>query len=358
MHKKLKSSMLLSGRSIDTSCHKTTITEPFFNKSDWTSWLNFVSDFYKQKMNQISEALPLFINKESDNRPYLSVRLFDRAICVLFDSGANASIVGAEGIKILKHLKIKINPVINKNIFTADGSSQKISGVADLPIFIDNSCEIIKVLVVPSVTHSFIFGSDFARQFNLLVDFQENSWCIRKDKTVISTLSENNFSFSFLKLFSLEELPPEQKGEALKIIDSFKEIDSKDRLGRTNKIKLTIDTGDSKPFKMKPYLLSPYLQEILNKELDSMLKLGVIENSESPWSSPTLLVKKANGEYRFCFDGRALNKISKHDSYPLPHIDRILNNLRNAKFISSIDLRKAFWQIPLDADSREKTAFL
>ena len=67
-------------------------------------------------------------------------------------------------------------------------------------------------------------------------------------------------------------------------------------------------------------------------------------------------IKKSNGEYRFCFDGRALNETTRHDSYPLPHIDRILNNLRNAKFISSIDLRKAFWQIPLDSSSKEKTA--
>ena len=143
----------------------------------------------------------------------------------------------------------------------------------------------------------------------------------------------------------------------LKLLDLFKQIDSDKKLGRTNKIKLTIDTGDNQPFKKKPFLLSPYMQDILNKELDSMLELGVVEESNSPWSSPTLLVKKSNGEYRFCFDGRFLNAITKHDSFPLPHVDRILCNLRNAKFISSIDLRKAFWQIPLDEASKEKTAF-
>lgn len=66
---------------------------------------------------------------------------------------------------------------------------------------------------------------------------------------------------------------------------------------------------------------------------------------------------KSNGEYRFVYDGRALNEITKYDSWPMPHIDRILSNHRNAKYISSIDLRKAFWQIPLDESSKEKTAF-
>jgi hypothetical protein len=82
----------------------------------------------------------------------------------------------------------------------------------------------------------------------------------------------------------------------------------------------------------------------------------VIESSSSPYCSPVLLVRKAQGEYRFCFDGQRLNEVTKHDSYPLPRIDRILSLLRDAHYISSLDLRKAFWQIPLAEGSREKTA--
>lgn len=103
--------------------------------------------------------------------------------------------------------------------------------------------------------------------------------------------------------------------------------------------------------------MSPYMLNYLNTELDKMLELGVVEPSRSEWSSPVLLVKKANGEYRFCFDGRKLNSVTKRDSYPLPLVDRILSMLRDAKFISSIDLKSAFWQIPLDQASKEKTAF-
>lgn len=95
----------------------------------------------------------------------------------------------------------------------------------------------------------------------------------------------------------------------------------------------------------------------LNDELDEMLRLGVVEPSNSPWSSPVILVKKKGGEYRFCFDGRKLNELTKHDSYPLPRIDSILSSLSGAKFISSIDLRKSFWQIPLEIRSKEKPAF-
>jgi hypothetical protein len=70
-----------------------------------------------------------------------------------------------------------------------------------------------------------------------------------------------------------------------------------------------------------------------------------------------LIVTKSDGSPRFCFDGRKFNAITKKDSYPLPLVDRILSMLRDSRYISSLDLKSAFWQIPLEKSSREKTAF-
>lgn len=353
MFKKLvKSPVIASGRLLGDG----STTKSYFNIFEWRKWLKHVSNFYKTPFHN-NEILPLFSKKVNDNRPYISVRLFDRDITVLLDSGATTSIIGNEGLKFLNKLKIKVHPIQHSNLYTADGKEQKVIGLVDLPISIGTCFRLIKALVVPSVTHSFIFGMDFVKSFNLIMNFKNNSYLIQNDSIkldIVEPFSNSSFSSN---LFSLDDLSPFEKNEAFKVLELFKQIDSDKKLGRTNKIKLTIDTGDNQPFKKKPYLLSPYMQDILNKELDSMLELGVVEESNSPWSSPTLLVKKSNGEYRFCFDGRFLNAITKHDSFPLPHVDRILCNLRNAKFISSIDLRKAFWQIPLDEASKEKTAF-
>lgn len=70
-----------------------------------------------------------------------------------------------------------------------------------------------------------------------------------------------------------------------------------------------------------------------------------------------MMVKKKSGEFRLCFDGRKLNSMTKPDAYPLPFVQDVLDNLRDARYISSIDLRKAFWQIPLDEESASRTAF-
>ncbi|GFX74653.1 hypothetical protein TNCV_3120851 [Trichonephila clavipes] len=89
-----------------------------------------------------------------------------------------------------------------------------------------------------------------------------------------------------------------------------------------------------------------------------MLDEGIVQPSESPWSSPVVLVRKKDGSWRFCVDYRKLNSVTKKDVYPLPRIDDTLDCLKGAKFFSSMDLRSGYWQIEIDEADREKTAFI
>lgn len=351
LFEKLIKEVFLNGRNTIPSS-QAVHNRNKFDSADWENWKSFVRNFH---INRIS---PLFVPKFSDNRPYVSVKLFDQNIVGLLDSGATVSVVGSAGIIILRLFNIEINDSPDREISTADGTQIQVSGVVDLPIFVGTTCKIIKALVVPTLPQAFIFGVDFARQFKLYVDFNGDEWHIQSEFVPeLAVLGEPAGQFVFDSLSSMEHLPLDKRSRADIVIESFNEITNVSKLGRTDKLILSIDTGDAKPFRKRPYPLSPYLAKILNDEVDDMLRLGVIEPSNSPWCSPVLLVKKPNGEYRFCFDGRALNEVTRHDTYPLPNIDRILSMLRGARYISSIDLRKAFWQIPLDEESRPKTAF-
>jgi len=69
------------------------------------------------------------------------------------------------------------------------------------------------------------------------------------------------------------------------------------------------------------------------------------------------MVKKPNGKYRFCLDFRKVNSVSKKDAYSLPNMNGILDKLWSARYISTIDLSQAYFQIPLAKDNREITAF-
>ncbi|EDV18568.1 uncharacterized protein TRIADDRAFT_9925, partial [Trichoplax adhaerens] len=83
----------------------------------------------------------------------------------------------------------------------------------------------------------------------------------------------------------------------------------------------------------------------------------VIRKSTSPWASPVILVKKPNGTYRPCVDYRKLNACTTVNAYPLPRIDDLLDIVGNAKFITTLDLSKGYWQIPMEEGSKQYTAF-
>ena len=132
--------------------------------------------------------------------------------------------------------------------------------------------------------------------------------------------------------------------------------DSND-LGRTKLARHQINTGPHAPIRQAARRLPFHKQEEASKEIDEMLFAGIIEPSNSPWSSPIVLVKKKDGSLRFCIDFRRLNDITVKDSYPLPRIDDTLDMLGGANYFSTLDLASGYWQIEMGEEDKPKTAF-
>ena len=128
-------------------------------------------------------------------------------------------------------------------------------------------------------------------------------------------------------------------------------------LGRTNLTKHHIDTGDSQPIHQLPRRVSPARRQEVRQLLTEMLKNDIIQPSNSPWSSPIILVRKRDGSTRFCIDYRKVNSVTRKDAYPLPRVDDILDTLGGSKWFSTLDLKSGYWQVEVDSSSREKTAF-
>ena len=108
--------------------------------------------------------------------------------------------------------------------------------------------------------------------------------------------------------------------------DTFMGPDGK--IGRTDLVKHTINTGEARPIKLPTRRLPMHQRETAEIEIKKMLDEGVIERSNSPWAAPIVLVKKKDGTTRFCVDYRKLNSVTIKDAYPLPRIDESLDSFR------------------------------
>ena len=149
-----------------------------------------------------------------------------------------------------------------------------------------------------------------------------------------------------------------QKQEATELIQEYNDIFSKggSDLGRTHLVEHEIYT-EGPPTRQRPYRVPERQRSVVRQAVQDMLEQGVIQPSQSPYAAPIVLVKKKDGTYRFCVDFRRLNAITIKDTYPLPRIDDTLDRLGGSKIFSTMDMNSGYWQVPLAAGAKEKTAF-
>lgn len=158
---------------------------------------------------------------------------------------------------------------------------------------------------------------------------------------------------------SVEHLGEQHHSKVCKLLREFQDVFAKDDmdLGRTNYTKHSIETGDTRPIRHRPRRAPRVHQEEIDSQVEKMLEQNIIVPSDSPWSSPVVLVKKKDGSQRFCVDYRKLNAASVKDAYPLPRIDDSLDALSGAMYFATLDLASGYWQLELDEDAKLKSAF-
>ena len=162
-----------------------------------------------------------------------------------------------------------------------------------------------------------------------------------------------------LQILQEPDLPPEEKKQLMEFLaDNHEAFSLEGERGETDLVEMVIDTGDARPLKQAPRRMPYSVRQEVARQLKEMQHGGVIEPSKSAWASPVVLVRKRDGSHRFCVDYRRLNSLTKADTFPLPRIDELLDQLGKARYFSTIDLASGFWQIKVHPDSQEKTAFV
>ncbi|XP_055874547.1 uncharacterized protein LOC106067276 [Biomphalaria glabrata] len=130
------------------------------------------------------------------------------------------------------------------------------------------------------------------------------------------------------------------------------------KLGCTNLIEHTIKLNKALPTKTKAYSIPKAYEDLVRTEMTNLIKDGKIERSETcKYASPMVIVKKKDSGVRICCDFREINKCTVIDPEPLPDTDSIITTLSKSSLFTTMDLNRGFWQIKMDPDSKEYTAF-
>ena len=294
---------------------------------------------------------------------------------VLLDSGSEINCMNDEVFAsfINKKLDVLVLPVMNVGIRGATGRKAcKIKKRVEVLLHFCSIPVHIECYVVPNLISPILLGSEFFWKYSATLDYNTQTLNFSSgDEQVKCEFRFNSPKFiNFIKATNREInqneihtkisdllINSEQKQELLKLLSEFTCL-FKDTPGLTDLYSHKINMKTEQPFVRRSYPIPFALRPAVDLEIEKMEKLGVIERSASPFSSPITIVKKKDGSIRICLDARTINSNMVNDIENPPPMDELIQKFANKKIFSIIDLRSSYWQIPLEQDSRKYTAFL
>ena len=192
---------------------------------------------------------------------------------------------------------------------------------------------------------------------NMLKPFYERA---TEDLVKINVLEGKNETERYNNcLFNM--CPSLSKLQSLKLVehlDKFENVFS-DKPGKVSGVQYEIEMNKNvKPVASLPYKIPFQLKDQVKATLEQWLELGIIRESRSSWASPAVIVRNNDETIRVTVDYRKVNPHVNVDNFPMPDRDVVIEKLSNSKFLSKLDLTKAYLQIPLTESSCKYTSFV
>ncbi|KAI4293168.1 hypothetical protein PAPHI01_2442 [Pancytospora philotis] len=258
---------------------------------------------------------------------------------VLIDTGADTSIINQD---LLHPAKIAITPSAARATSACGGNLNVIGSCSDISLSIDNANYNVRGLVTKGKPDYIIISADSIAKHPSLVTNQ---------LALASSINQHN------RTLNINSIP--QSSLLTTLLSNYASIfrqdvqpDVKCTLGSHR-----IDLTQSRPINAGNSRIPQAYEQAIEDEIQKNLRLGIISESNSEWSSRIVPVNKKDGTLRMCIDFQPLNKITKRDQYPIPRTDDIFDALGKAKIFSTLDATSGFYQVEIAPQDRSKTAF-
>ena len=154
----------------------------------------------------------------------------------------------------------------------------------------------------------------------------------------------------------------EHQNQLETLINKYKDLFSQNKydVGIIKTERCHIPLTNDNPINLRPYRCSIKDKEIIEDQIQNLLKHGMIRKSVSSYSFPVTLVKKKDEDEktRLCIDYRKLNLVTIPDNYPFPRIEDIIDQLHGCKFYTILDMCSGFWHLRIHSKDVYKTAFV
>jgi transposase InsO family protein len=279
------------------------------------------------------------------------IQLGGNRLLALLDSGSTHNFVSSEAAG---RTSLKLNPRGNMNVTVANGEKVPCPGVyRNVPFTIDGESFTTNFFALPLARYDVVLETEWLASLGpILWDFRALTMSFwHHDHRVCWTGVAESRAPSVRVCSSYDLFPA--------LLEEFTPVFAEPSgmpppRHRDHCINLL---PGSTPMAMRPYHYPAAHKDELERQCATMLSQGIIQHSSSAFSSPVLLVKKADGSWRFCIDYRALNAITVKDAYPIPVVDELLDELHGARYFTKLDLRSGYHQVRMRLGDVEKTAF-
>lgn len=310
-------------------------------------------------------------NFRETDRPMIPIQIFELDGLATLDTGANRSIMGRNLYRLLRN-RCVFEPTTIMLTLADGGTTETKVLVSEVTIKVKHKSVKINMVVLPfDKDNHTLLGTDAIAQLGIVVNIAEQTWYFtdsQEDKYSFNTIMDPSITKQMAA--KLEEYPTwllrPDEGQALsenqrKMLNGFlQEHEGIFAQGgdATPFAEHCIDVGDHSPIYVPPYKVPANKKPLLKAELERLLEENIIEECESPWGAPTVLVPKKDGGIRVCVDYRRLNAITKSDSYPMSRIDELLQEAKRTPYMTTLDLRSGYHQVSVKESDRDKTCFV